>query len=262
MKKVLNVISTTSPEILFLDKHGTTAVLWSDSHTPLARHIATYNIHELKRYCINQIYKTGSIGSPPEPTTELAFDIVTQMTTQTQTSRDADAEVIVTFSKILQDCQLPVMLLVSHHLLIKAVFVYCGVPDDQQSMACHQLRAEFQRMETNRCQFNPANLTFACNNQPLDQLLALISARGDLQDVKSYLTKRPGWEGDAAFTELEEIISEAEGLQCPIFISMNTCLELYDSHSGFVFRFTCQNQQEMYVFNLIYDIHLKHIDRA
>ena len=245
LTKLLDVMPAKSPEILFADQHGTTAVLWSDSHTPLARHIATYNIQELKRYCINQIYKTGSIGSPPEPTTELAFDIVTQ-----SASPQADANVIATFSKILQDCPftpLPVFLQVSHHLLVEAILVYCGVPVDQQSTACNVLIRKLGDKEACRDLF-----TFT---RPLDQLLALISARGDLQDVKLYLTNLPSWEGDAAllaeqaFTELEEIISQSKalGLQCPVFISVNTCLELYDSHSGFVFRFTCQNQQEMYM---------------
>ena len=155
LKKLLDVIPTKSQKILFADQHGTTAVLWSDSHTPLVRHIATCNINTLTRYCINQVYVKGSIGYPPEPTTELAFDIVTP-----SASRDADAKVIATFSRILQDCPfnpLPVFLQVSHHLLVEAILVYCGVPVDQQSTACHELTRKLGDKETCPDLFNQQN---------------------------------------------------------------------------------------------------------
>ena len=247
LKKLLNVLSSkSSREILFADQYGTTAILWADSYTPLARHITTYNIAELKRYCINQIYKASSIGNPPEPTTELAFDIVTP-----SASRQADAEVIVTFSKILQECQLPVVLQVSHHLLVKAILEYCGVPEEEQSMACHQLTQKIKNIEADLERYNPIDLTFTRNQTAPDQLLSLFSARGELRAVQSYLIGLPDWQGDIAllaeqaFTELDEIINQAKshGLHCPVYISVNTCLERYDSHSGFLFRFICQNQE-------------------
>ena len=241
--KLTEIISQQS-RVPVLDRHGYIRTLPHDSQTQLAHYIAVddHRVSNLKRYCIGQMFSTTSVISPPQkPTTELALDIVTP-----SPSRQADAEVIITFSRILQDCQLlPVVLQASHHLLIKAVLVYCGVPEDQQSKACHQLRKKITQHREGR---NSIDLSFDFN-RPQEQLLTLMSASGELRGVKSYFNGLTDWDGnvasqaDQAFNELNEIISQAEemGLQCPVFISMNTCLERYDSYSGFVFRFACQN---------------------
>ncbi len=60
----------------FVDCYGSLLVLPVDSHTSLARYIASYNIKKLKRYCVNQVYRSDSSCSPPESSSELSFDIV------------------------------------------------------------------------------------------------------------------------------------------------------------------------------------------
>ena len=82
-----------------------------------------------------------------------------------------------------------------------------------------------------------------------EELLSLLSACwGNLNGVKSHLKNLPGWEGevaslaDKAFDELEEIIGQAK-LSCPVFLYLNSGLELYNSHSGFVFDFICQYKE-------------------
>ena len=243
LKALVKVLARKSRQLSSIDEHGTTAVYWNDSYTPLALHIAIYSINNLKRYSVNQVYKPSDIGGPHDHETDLAFDIVTPTA-----CRKSDAEVLNNFSKVFQDCQLPVILKVNHHLLLKALFLFFGVPEDEQSNACDELRQKLENIEKKMDHLIEVQWSFTCQSQTREELLSLLSAWGNLNDVKSHLKNLPGWEGevaslaDKAFDELEEIIGQAK-LSCPVFLCLNTGLELYNSHSGFIFDFICQHEK-------------------
>jgi len=125
----LSVILENETSRAFIDYNGTLAVLPVNSYTSFAHHIASYGLIELKRFCIQQVYQREfHTGEPPEPSnTELALDIVSEPSSTSKTLRQADAEVIKVFERVLlKDYRLAyIELQLNHRLLIEAVLIYC-----------------------------------------------------------------------------------------------------------------------------------------
>lgn len=253
LKELATVLENDSSRS-FVDKHGTLAVLPVDSHTSFARHAASYNTKELKRYCVNQVYNDHNVGPPPEPSALLAFDVVTS---SPSSLRQADVEVIQVIDKILQDLPLPSYVLqLNHHLLVKAVLSYFKVPENQHSKACSLLEVKLRNIR-NECW----NVFMITENEQLNALftpeslelvLKLFRMWGNLSEIKSYILSLPDWTDESeaaslvkvAFDELEEIINHQESCSvCPIFINLSIGLEKYKTHSGFLFNFIHQSSK-------------------
>jgi len=254
LKQLATVLENDSSRS-FVDKYGTLAVLPVDSHTPFACHVASYDIKQLKRYCVNHVYTSlALIGPPPEPITELAFDVVSP---PSFSLRQADAEVLQVFHKILQDFPLPSYVLqLNHHLLLKAIFVHCKLPENQHAKACSLLMRKLNKIR-NRVDGlivdeDDHQLNAMFPPESLELVLKLVC--GDLSGVKTTLSSFPDWSGseasklvDDAFGELEEIINifrdkESSSSMCPVSINLNIGIEYYSTHSGFLFSFTHQSK--------------------
>lgn len=248
LNKLAAILENDSWAGSFINCNGTLAVLPTDSFTSFARHVASYEIIELKRFSINQVYQLTNdarfSGQPPEPiNTELALDIVSTPSSTGKALRQADAEIIKIFDQVLnKDCQLScVVLQLSHRLLIEAILIYFKVPLGMRSKACRRLQKELK-----------------CRNKGASELLKiimkiLIFVKGSLNDVRSQLRGLPDWIGseadslaEKAFGELKEIINflsspantgQDDCLSCQIFLSLSFGLEYYDTHSGFLFNF-------------------------
>jgi len=226
----------------FVDLNGSLAVLPVDSHTSLARYIVSYSISKLKRYCVHHVYSTGSSSSPPGPSTELAFDLVSCERKVAQ-----DVQVIQLFANTLRDCEEKfVVLQLSHHLLVEALLIYCKVPADRRSEFCQHLK--MKRGTIQRC----SRQDFI-SEERLNLFLELINMKRDLNGLMTYFGRLPGWTesgaaviADEGFKELKEIITIykaknrklKKSWRYPICIKANVGFENYDTHSGFLFRFT------------------------
>ncbi len=240
----------------FIDEHGTLALLPGDSYTIFARHVASYNIiTELKRYCVSHVYNgLVTIGTPPEPSTELAFDIVSSSSAEPSELRKADAEVVQVIGNVLKDCGLPsVVIKLSHYSLLQAILTYCNIPSGGQRLnMCRKAKEELRNVQFNRPRGFNANL-----DAQMKSLLSLLIVHGSLDDVKSTLISLPDWVeseaasmADKAFTDLEEILrniigDDQEGY--PVYIDLSVGLDNYKNLSGFdgfIFNFVYQEYQD------------------
>jgi len=221
-------------------------VLPVNSHESFARHVAIYNIKEFKRYCVSQVYDDHHVGPPPEPSIELAFDVVSS---SPALLRQSDAEIIQVFHKILQDFSLPSFVLhLNHHLLLKAIFMHCKVTEDQIP------KGSSIRDKVNGIIVENGQLKSMFPPESSELALKLLNMSGDLNYVKTKLTSFPDWVGseaaklaNEAFNELEEIINifrdiESSSSMCPVSINLNTGIEYYRTHSGFLFSFIHQSE--------------------
>ena len=237
-----------------MDTHGSIVTLPSDSYTSLARYITSENISQLKRFSIDQVFPIHAfIGETPNSNLELAFDIVTP-----SASAQEDAQVLITISKVLHYCRLPVILQLSHHSLLEAILVHCQVPENERSKACRELSTKFKHIYKGS-DFMLKNFSFSFSSTSSDNLFNLMEVFGKVTDVQSYLSNLPGWGGKSAslaneaFKHLNKIIklftsqAKVEGIHCPIFICVNTALDNYDTHSGMAFRFICRSSHRSYV---------------
>lgn len=232
----------------FIDKYSTVVVLPNDSHTPFARHIASYNIKtELKRYCVSHVYNCSLIGPPPEPNTESAFDVVSPPSAGSSELRKADAEVVQVIQNVLKDCGLPsVVIKLSHCSLLQAVLKYCNIPnDDQTAKVFRQAKEELERFNRPR--------EFLLDDQ-MELLLSLFIIHGELNEVKTKLSNLPDWTkseaasmAQKAFDELEGILSnltrsEDDRESYRLYIDLSVGIEKHNALSGF----------DGFLFNFVY----------
>ncbi len=256
LKQLAKILAWKSQSKSLMDNNGVTIVLPNDSHTPFAYHIANqYNsiTAELKRYCIDQVYKGQTYVGPPELSTELAFDIVSPSSAKSSELRRADAEMVQVIAAVLKDCGLPsVVIKLSHYSLLQAILNHCNIPnDDQRSTWCRQAKEELKRVQFNRPNGFKANLDVR-----MKSLLNLLILHGNLDQVKTRLNSLPAWVGsevasmaDKAFADLEEILSninDDDRKGYSVCIDLSVGLENYDNimgFDGFLFRFVYQKYE-------------------
>ena len=224
---------------------GSIVTLSADLQTPFARFISRSNITWLKRYSIDNVYSERKlVGLHPKSSTEMVFDIVTPA----PSSVLADAEVLATVSDVFCDHRLRInrliMIELGHHLLLKAILIHCGIPEDKRLELCHILKT---RSKPEGLLNRTAKL--AIPRQSVDMLLNLLEVEGSVVKVLAALTNLISRKGEAAslakqaLHELDAISTHAEymGLSNPYRIRIDTALQNYSTHSGMVFRFVCQS---------------------
>jgi len=228
---------------------GGVVTLPCDLHTPFARYISRSNISWLKRYTIDQVFgERKLVCLHPKSSLELAFDIVTPSPASVLT----DAEVLATLSDVLNDSHLrinrPMMLQLSHHLLLKAVLIHCGIPEDKRWELCHILKTRSK----SEGQIYSRTSKLIIPRQSIDMLTNLLELEGSVSKLTASLTNLLSRKGEAAslakqaLHELEAIANHAEymGQKSPYCIRIDVALQFYSTHSGIIFRFVCQSNMK------------------
>lgn len=234
-----------SSQVLLMNHAGSIVTLAADLQTPFARFISRSNITWLKRYCTDYVYSERKlVGLHPKSSPEFVFDIVTP----TPSSALADAEVLATISDVFCDQRLKIerkiTLQLGHHLLLKAVLIHCGIPEDKRPELCQILKSRSK--SEGQVQNKIAKL--AISRQSVDMLLNLLELEGSIPKVTAALTNLSSRKGEAAclakqaLHELDAIVTHAEcmGLRNSFSIRIDTALQNYNTYSGMVFRFVCQ----------------------
>ncbi|XP_023974159.1 eIF-2-alpha kinase GCN2 isoform X4 [Physeter macrocephalus] len=119
---------------LFMDHSGMLVMLPFDLRVPFARYVARNNILNLKRYCIERVFRPRKLDRfHPKELLECAFDIVTSTTNSSLPT----AEIIYTIYEIIQE--FPALqernysIYLNHTMLLKAILLHCGIPEDKLS---------------------------------------------------------------------------------------------------------------------------------
>ena len=128
-------------QVQLMNHAGGIVTLPVDLQSPFARFVSRSSISWLKRYAVDVVFNERKlVGLHPKLIPELAFDIVTP----SPSSIFSDAEVLSTFSDVLHDSRLrlnrPIILQLSHHLLLKAVLIHCGIPEEKRLDLCQILK--------------------------------------------------------------------------------------------------------------------------
>ncbi|XP_027278017.1 eIF-2-alpha kinase GCN2 isoform X4 [Cricetulus griseus] len=119
---------------VFMDHSGMLVMLPFDLRVPFARYVARNNILNLKRYCIERVFRPRKLDRfHPKELLECAFDIVTSTTNSSLPT----AETIYTICEIIQE--FPTLqernysIHLNHTVLLKAILLHCGIPEDKLS---------------------------------------------------------------------------------------------------------------------------------
>jgi len=151
-----------------MDHSGMLVMLPFDLRIPFARYVARNNILNLKRYCIERVFRPRKLDRfHPKELLECAFDIVTSTTNSSLPT----AEVIYTICEIIQE--FPALqernysIYLNHTTLLKAILLHCGIPEDKLSQVYVILYdAVTEKLTRREVEAKFCNLSLSSNSVP------------------------------------------------------------------------------------------------
>uniref|UniRef100_A0A0D9R4Q6 eIF-2-alpha kinase GCN2 n=1 Tax=Chlorocebus sabaeus TaxID=60711 RepID=A0A0D9R4Q6_CHLSB len=229
---------------LFMDHSGMLVMLPFDLRIPFARYVARNNILNLKRYCIERVFRPRKLDRfHPKELLECAFDIVTSTTN----SFLPTAEIIYTIYEIIQE--FPALqernysIYLNHTMLLKAILLHCGIPEDKLSQVYIILYdAVTEKLTRREVEAKFCNLSLSSNS--LCRLYKFIEQKGDLQDlmptVNSLIKQKTGIAQLVKYglKDLEEVVGLLKklGIKLQVLINLGLVYKV-QQHNGIIFQF-------------------------
>ncbi|XP_053331392.1 eIF-2-alpha kinase GCN2 [Spea bombifrons] len=235
----------SSESACFMDHSGMLVTLPYNLRIPFARFVARNNVTNLKRYCIERVFRPRKLNRcHPKELIECAFDIITSLNSYLPI-----AETIYTIYEIIQE--FPALqernysIYVNHTSLLKAILLHCGVPEDKLIQVYNILYdAMIEKLTKREVEAKFCNLSLSENNFQLHRLYKFIEQKGELQDLEpamSTLTKQKSGVGMLAkqgLKDLEEVIGLVKrlGIKLQVVVNFGLVYKM-QQHSGIVFQF-------------------------
>ncbi|XP_070440348.1 eIF-2-alpha kinase GCN2 isoform X3 [Equus przewalskii] len=229
---------------LFMDHSGMLVMLPFDLRVPFARYVARNNILNLKRYCIERVFRPRKLDRfHPKELLECAFDIVTSTTNSSLPT----AEIIYTIYEIIQE--FPALqkrnysICLNHTMLLKAVLLYCGIPEDKLSQVYVILYdAVTEKLTRREVEAKFCNLSLSSTS--LCRLYRFIEQKGDLQDltptINSLIKQKTGIAQLVKYglKDLEEVVGLLKklGIKLQVLINLGLVYKV-QQHNGIIFQF-------------------------
>ncbi|KAH0620584.1 hypothetical protein JD844_021211 [Phrynosoma platyrhinos] len=227
-----------------MDHSGMLVMLPYDLRIPFARFVARNNITNLKRYCIERVFRPRKLDRcHPRELLECAFDIITPA----GNSFLPIAETIYTISEIIQE--FPVLqernysIFLNHTALLKAILVHCGIPEDKLNQVYTILYdAVIEKLTKREVEAKFCNISLSSNS--LVRLYRFIEQKGELQDLtpllNTMLKQKTGVTAlvKLGMKELEETMGLLKKLGIKFQVSINLGLVYkIQQHNGIIFQF-------------------------
>ncbi|XP_040188349.1 eIF-2-alpha kinase GCN2 isoform X1 [Rana temporaria] len=230
----------------FMDHSGMLVMLPYNLRIPFARYVARSNVTNVKRYCIERVFRPRKLNRcHPKELTECAFDVITSSVN----SYLPTAETIYTIYEIIQE--FPVLqernysIHLNHTSLLKAILLHCGVPEDKLIQVYNILYdAMIEKLTKREVEAKFCNLSLSQNNFQLNRLYKFIEQKGELHELAASmasLTKQKSVVGVLAkqgLKDLEEIIGLVKrlGIKSQVVVNFGLVYKM-QQHSGIVFQF-------------------------
>ncbi|XP_061467441.1 eIF-2-alpha kinase GCN2 [Rhineura floridana] len=227
-----------------MDHSGMLVMLPYDLRIPFARFVARNNITNLKRYCIERVFRPRKLDCcHPRELLECAFDIVTPA----GNSFLPVAEAIYTISEIIQEFSVlqerNYSIFLNHTALLKAILLHCGIPEDKFNQVYIILYdAVTEKLTKREVEAKFCNISLTSNS--LVQLYRFIEQKGELQDLtpllNTMLKQKTGVTPlvKLGMKELEETIGLLKKLCIKFQVSINLGLVYkIQQHNGIIFQF-------------------------
>ncbi|KAM6074579.1 eIF-2-alpha kinase GCN2 isoform 1-T1 [Chlamydotis macqueenii] len=228
----------------FMDQSGMLVMLPYDLRIPFARFVARNNISNLKRYCIERVFRPRKLDRcHPKELLECAFDIITS----TGNSFLPIAETIYAISEIIQEFSVlqerNYSIYLNHTSLLKAILLHCGIPEDKLSQVYVILcDAVTEKLTKREVEAKFCNLSLTSNS--LSRLYRFIEQKGEASNVFPFLNtmikQKPGVTQllKHGMKDLEEIIGLLKKLGIKLQVSINLGLVYkIQQHNGIIFQF-------------------------
>ncbi|XP_068018973.1 eIF-2-alpha kinase GCN2 isoform X2 [Melanerpes formicivorus] len=228
----------------FMDHSGMLVMLPYDLRIPFARFVARNNISNLKRYCIERVFRPRKLDRcHPKELLECAFDIITS----TGNSFLPVAETIYAISEIIQEFSVlqerNYTIYLNHTAILKAILLHCGIPEDKLNQVYIILYdAVTEKLTKREVEAKFCNLSLTSNS--LSRLYRFIEQKGEASNVFPFLNsmvkQKPGVTQllKHGMKDLEEIIHLLKQLGIKLQVSINLGLVYkIQQHNGIIFQF-------------------------
>ncbi|KAM6359838.1 eIF-2-alpha kinase GCN2 isoform 9-T15 [Alca torda] len=228
----------------FMDHSGMLVMLPYDLRIPFARFVARNNVSNLKRYCIERVFRPRKLDRcHPKELLECAFDIITS----TGNSFLPIAETIYAISEIIQEFSVlqerNYSIYLNHTALLKAILLHCGIPEDKLNQVYIILYdAVTEKLTKREVEAKFCNLSLTSNS--LSRLYRFIEQKGEASNVFPFLNtmikQKPGVTQllKHGMKDLEEIIGLLKQLGIKLQVSINLGLVYkIQQHNGIIFQF-------------------------
>ncbi|XP_044127594.1 LOW QUALITY PROTEIN: eIF-2-alpha kinase GCN2 [Bufo gargarizans] len=240
------MVSESGESACFMDHSGMLVTLPYNLRIPFARFVARNNINNLKRYCIERVFRPRKLNRcHPKELTECAFDVITSSVN----SYFPVTETMYTIYEIIQE--LPVLqernysIHLNHTSLLKAILLHCGVPEDKLMQVYTILYdAMIDKLTKREVEAKFCNLSLSKNNFQLNRLYKYIEQKGELQELEATmasLTKQKSAVGVLAkqgLKDLEEVIGLVKKMNIKLQVVVNFGLVYkMQQHNGIIFQF-------------------------
>ncbi|XP_075388029.1 eIF-2-alpha kinase GCN2 [Tenrec ecaudatus] len=228
----------------FMDHSGMLVMLPFDLRIPFARYVARNNIVNLKRYCIERVFRPRKLDRcHPKELLECAFDIITSTTNSSLPT----AEAIYTIYEIIQE--FPVLqernysIHLNHTALLKAILLHCGIPEDKLGQVYIILYDVVTEKLTRReVEAKFCNLSLSSNS--LCRLYKFIEQKGDLQDltptINLLIKQKTGVAQLVKYgvKDLEDVVGLMKklGIKLQVLVNLGLVYKV-QQHSGVIFQF-------------------------
>ncbi|XP_069510004.1 eIF-2-alpha kinase GCN2 [Ambystoma mexicanum] len=230
----------------FMDHSGMLVTLPYDLRTPFARFVARNNVSNLKRYCIERVFRPRKLHRyHPKELIECAFDVVTPTTN----SYMPIAETIYLISEIIQE--FPVLqdrnysVYLNHTAILKAILLHCGVPEDKLHQVYSILYdAMTEKLSRREVEAKFCNLSLSPSSFQLSRLYRFMEQKGDLQDIGPMINTLTKQKTGVCFLakqgvkDLEEVLGILKKLCIKQQVVVNLGLVYkIEQHNGIIFQF-------------------------
>uniref|UniRef100_A0A3B5RE05 non-specific serine/threonine protein kinase n=1 Tax=Xiphophorus maculatus TaxID=8083 RepID=A0A3B5RE05_XIPMA len=228
----------------FMDHSGMLVTLPHDLHMAFARFVARNNITQLKRYCIERVFRPRKLDrAHPREILECTFDIITPVTN----SLLPDAETIYTVSEIIQE--FPALqernynIYLNHTSLLKAILLHSGIPEDKLSQASSIL-CDARNEKLTRGEVEAKFCNFSLSTNTLQTLYKYIEQKGSLQELAPLLTSLTKQKtavtqlAKQGLKDLEEltVLLKRLGVKLKVIVNLGLVYKV-QHHSGVIFQF-------------------------
>ncbi|NXD07885.1 E2AK4 kinase, partial [Nothocercus nigrocapillus] len=228
----------------FMDHSGMLVMLPYDLRIPFARYVARNNISNLKRYCIERVFRPRKLDRcHPKELLECAFDIITS----SGNSFLPVAETIYAISEIIQE--FPVLqernysIYLNHTALLKAILLHCGIPEDKLNQVYIILYdAVTEKLTKREVEAKFCNLSLSSSS--LSRLYRFIEQKGEPSNVFPFLNTMIKQKTGVTqllkhgMKDLEEIVGLLKQLGIKLQVSINLGLVYkIQQHNGIIFQF-------------------------
>lgn len=240
------MVSESGESACFMDHSGMLVMLPYNLRIPFARFVARNNVTNLKRYCIERVFRPRKLNRcHPKELIECAFDVITSSVN----SYLPITETMYTIYEIIQE--FPVLqernysIYINHTSLLKAILLHCGVPEDKLVQVYNILYdAMIDKLTKREVEAKFCNLSLSENNFQLNRLYKYIEQKGELQELEpmmASLTKQKSAVGVLAkqgLKDLEETIGLVKRMNIKLQVVVNFGLVYkMQQHNGIVFQF-------------------------